>query len=153
MLAIVGALASLLPVLAGLLWAASAVWVIRIRAAGGYDLLSLTAWQMAWGSIALLPLTLVFPVTVRLTTGFVLSMSFLIVFSTALGWALWLVVLSRLPASVAGVASLATPVVAVLVAAVHLHEIPSRNELVGIACLVVALVVNARVPARAATRT
>jgi drug/metabolite transporter (DMT)-like permease len=147
------ALASLLPVLAGLLWAASAIWVIRIRAAGGYDLLSLTAWQMAWGSIALLPLTLVLPVTVRFTTGFVLSMAFLVVFSTALGWALWLVVLSRLPASVAGVASLATPVVAVLVAAVHLHEIPTRNELAGIACLVVALVVNTRVTARAAAQT
>lgn len=147
------AIASLLPVAAGLAWAASAVWVIRVRAEGGYDLLSLTAWQMVWGSMAMIPFTLLYPVAVRFTPAFLVSMSFLILFSTALGWALWLVVLSRLPASVAGVASLATPVIAVTVAAVHLHEIPTRNEWIGIACLVVALVVNARVPVLRAARS
>lgn len=139
-------LASVLPVVAGLSWALSAVWVIRVRATGGYDLLSMTAWQMVWGSLALAPFALVFPVHVRWTGQFIVSMTFLAVLSTALGWALWLFVLSRLPASVAGLASLATPVLAVVLAAVHVHEIPSRAELLGIACIVAALVVNARAP-------
>ncbi len=145
--------ASLLPVIAGFAWAASAVWVLRLRAATGHDLLSLTAWQMVWGSMAMIPFAPFMAVTVRFTPALAASMAFLIVFSTALGWALWLFVLSRLSASVTGVASLATPVIGFVVAVVHLHEIPTRNELVGIACIVVALVVNARVPvARAPER-
>ncbi len=131
-------------VAAGLVWAASAVWVIRVRARAGHDLLALTAWQMVWGSVALVAVTLVAPGTVRLTPAFVASIAFLAVFATALGWALWLFVLSRLPAAVAGIASLATPVVGVVGAAVQLGEVPSRSELVGIACIVVALVVNWR---------
>jgi drug/metabolite transporter (DMT)-like permease len=56
-------------------------------------------------------------------------------------------ILSRLPAGVAGIASLATPVVGVLAAAIQLHEIPSRSELAGMVLIVVALVVNA-IPAQ-----
>jgi drug/metabolite transporter (DMT)-like permease len=146
-------LANVLPVTAGALWALSAVWVIRLRAAGGYDLLSLTAWQMVWGSVVLAPFALVLPVHVRLTGAFVASMAFLAVFSTAVGWALWLFLLSRLPASVAGLSSLATPVVGVALAAAQLHEVPSRSELAGMACIVTALVLNARaMEARPATR-
>ncbi len=140
-------LANALAVAAGLAWAASAVWVIRVRTRAGYDLLSLTAWQMVWGSLVLVAVTLVSPGQVRLTGALVASIAFLAVFATALGWALWLFVLSRLPASVAGVASLAIPVVGVVAAAVQLHEIPSRAELVGIGCIVTALVVNARASA------
>lgn len=146
-------LASVLPVSAGLVWALSAVWVIRVRAAGGHDLLSLTTWQMVWGSAALAPFALWLPVHVRWTASFVASMAFLAVLCTALGWALWLFVLSRLPASVAGLASLATPVLAVVLAAVHVQEIPSRTELLGVACIMVALVVNTRAPVAAPARS
>lgn len=145
--------ASGLPIVAGLVWALSAIWVIRVRAAGGYDLLSLTTWQMVWGSLALAPFALWLPVHVRWTASFVVSMAFLGVLSTAVGWALWLFVLSRLPASVAGLASLATPVLAVVLAAIHVQEIPSRAELLGVACIVVALVVNMRAPVGASARS
>lgn len=136
--------ASALAVGSGLVWAASAVWVIRLRRTGSYDPLSLTAWQMVWGSLPLALLALVLPVHVRWTAAFLGAVTFLGVVANAVGWALWLFVLSRLPAGVAGVASLATPVVGVAAAAWQLHEIPSRAELAGIACVVVALVVNAR---------
>ncbi len=140
------ALVTALPVAAGLSWALSAVWVIRVRAAGGHDLLSLTAWQMVWGSLALAPFGLLFPVHARWSLSLVASMTFLAVLSTALGWALWLYLLSRLPASVAGLASLATPALVVPLAALHVDEVPTGRELVGIACMVVALLVNARAP-------
>ncbi|HEY6101299.1 MAG TPA: DMT family transporter [Anaeromyxobacter sp.] len=135
---------NVLGVSAGLVWAVSAVWVVRLRKAGAYDILSLTAWQMVWGAAALAAVALAAPWHVRWTAPFVASIAFLAVVATALGWALWLFVLARLPASVAGVASLATPVVGVLAAAVQLHETPTPRELMGIACIVVALVVNAR---------
>ncbi len=144
-----GALAAdALGVGAGLVWAASAVWAVRIRRAAGHDLLSLTAWQMVWGALALLAVAVAVPGHVRWTSSFVGAIAFLAVGATALGWALWLFLLSRLPAGVAGIASLATPVMGVALAAAQLGEIPGAPELAGIACIVVALAVNARTAAR-----
>jgi drug/metabolite transporter (DMT)-like permease len=71
-------------------------------------------------------------------------MAFMSVGGGALGWFLWMFILSRLPAGVAGIASLATPVVGVLAAALQLHEIPSPSQLTGMTLIVIALVVNAR---------
>jgi len=137
-------LANALAVAAGLVWAASAVVAIRLRASGIRDVLSLSAWQMAFGAAALVAVALVVPGHVRPTASFVAAIAFLSIFATALGWALWLFVLSRLPATVAGVASLATPVVGAALAAVQLREIPSRKELWGISLVVCALFVNWR---------
>jgi drug/metabolite transporter (DMT)-like permease len=106
-----------------------------MRSAAPYDLLSLTTWQMVWGSVALAPFALVLPVHVRWTPSFVAAVAFLVVFAAAVGWALWLFILSRLSASVAGIASLATPVVGVTIAALQLHEVPSA-----MGCIVAALV-------------
>jgi drug/metabolite transporter (DMT)-like permease len=38
-----------LAVLAGMLWALSAVWTKMLRARHEVELLSLTTWQMIWG--------------------------------------------------------------------------------------------------------
>lgn len=138
------AAASLLGVLSGLIWAASAVWALRALLRRGYDLLSATAWQMVWGSVVLVALALAFPGPVRWTPAFVGSVVFLGIVANALGWALWVYVLTILPASVAGLGSLATPVVGVASAAVQLGELPTPAELCGMACIVVALLVNAR---------
>jgi drug/metabolite transporter (DMT)-like permease len=139
-----------LAVSAGLVWAASAIWMKRLRAQHDVDLLSLTAWQMFWGTIPLIVLTLLLPEHVRWTASFLASMTYLGVLSAALAWFLWMFILSRLPAGVAGIASLATPVVGVLASAIQLHEIPSPTELTGMVLIVVALVVNSRSPAPAA---
>jgi drug/metabolite transporter (DMT)-like permease len=135
-------LANALAVTAGMVWAASAVWVMRVLAKGGYDLLSLTAWQMLWGALALIAVAVVSPFHVRWTPPFIASIAFLAIGATAFGWALWLFILSRLPAGVAGLGSLATPVVGLALAAVQLGERPSRTEMVGIACIVGALAVR-----------
>lgn len=136
--------ADALAVGAGLVWAASAVWVLRVQRAAPQDLLSLATWQMVWGALPLAAVALALPGEIRWTGAFVGAIAFLAVVATAAGWALWLLVLSRLPPAVAGVASLATPVVGVALAAAQLGEIPSRTELGGIACIVAALLVNAR---------
>ncbi len=140
-------LADVLGIASGIAWAASAVWAKRLRAAHEVELLSLTAWQMLWGAIPLWRVMAVLPEHVRPRTAFVASMAYMTVASQALAWVLWLFVLSRLPAGVAGIASLATPVLGVAFAALQLHEIPTGTELVGIALIVAALVVNARAPA------
>jgi len=138
------ALPSLLGVLSGIIWAASAVWALRALLRRGYDLLSATAWQAVWGSLVLAALALAFPGPVRWSPEFVGSVLFLGLVANALGWALWAYVLTILPASVAGLGSLATPVVGVASAAVQLGELPTRAELAGMAFIVVALAVNAR---------
>ena len=137
-----------LAVLAGLSWGASAVYAKRLRSRYDVELISLTTWQMLWGTIPLVVLMLAVGGPVRWTGSFVASMAFMSIGGAALGWFLWMFILSRLPAGVAGIASLATPVVGVLAAALQLHEIPSLSELIGMALIVAALVVNA-IPAAA----
>ncbi|MDP9107050.1 MAG: EamA family transporter [Candidatus Eremiobacteraeota bacterium] len=132
-----------LAVLAGLSWGASAVYAKWLRRRYDVELLSLTTWQMLWGTLPLVVLMLAIGGPVRWTGSFVASMAFMSIGGAALGWFLWMFILSRLPAGVAGIASLATPVVGVLAAAIQLHEIPSRSELGGMALIVAALIVNA----------
>jgi drug/metabolite transporter (DMT)-like permease len=132
-----------LAVLAGLSWGASAVYAKWLRRRHDVELLSLTTWQMLWGTLPLVVLMLAIGGPVRWTGSFVASMAFMSIGGAALGWFLWMFILSRLPAGVAGIASLATPVVGVLAAAIQLHEIPSRSELSGMALIVGALIVNA----------
>ena len=131
-------------VVAGISWAASAVWAKILRKRYDVELLSLTAWQLLWGTIPLVVLMLIIPSHVRWTAPFIASMAFMSIGGGALGWFLWMFILSRLPAGVAGIASLATPVIGVLAAALQLHEIPSRTELIGMALIVVALIANFR---------
>ncbi len=133
-----------LAIAAGISWAASTVYAKRLRAAHEVELLSLTAWQLLWGTLPLLVLMLLFPAPIRWTPSFIATMAFMSVGGGALGWFLWMFILSRLPAGVASIASLATPVVGVLAAALQLHEIPPPAQLGGMALIVVALFVNAR---------
>ncbi len=144
-------LASALAVTTGLVWAASAVWAIKLRTTS-HDLLALTTWQMVWGSLMLLPVVIFVPWHLRWTLSFAAAIAYSAVATNALGWVLWLFILSRLPAGVVGVASLATPVVGLLAAAVQLHETPSVAELVGMGSLLLALLVNSRAGAERSTR-
>ena len=141
---LVGLLADGFAIVAGISWGASAVYAKRLRQRHDVELLSLTAWQLMWGTLPLIVLMFAFPSPIRWTGSFIAAMAFMSVGGGALGWFLWMFILSRLPAGVAGIASLATPVVGVLAAAIQLHEIPSPAQLAGMTLIVIALVVNAR---------
>ena len=122
-----GAGKSAVQVAAGISWAASAVYAKRLRARYDVELLSLTTWQLLYGTIPLVGLILLFPAPVHVTGSFLAAMAFISIGGAALGWFLWM---------------FATPVVGVLAAAIQLHEIPSPAELTGMVLIVVALVVN-----------
>jgi drug/metabolite transporter (DMT)-like permease len=139
-------LADVLAVVTGTIWALSAVWTKMLRARHEVELLSLTTWQMIWGVVPLIVIALIVPSHIRLAPQTFVAFGFIGLISQSLGWLLWAFILSRLPASVAGIASLATPVVGVCAAALQLHEIPSHAELTGMALIVIALVVNALPP-------
>jgi drug/metabolite transporter (DMT)-like permease len=130
-----------LAVLAGMAWGASVVWARKLQTTDQLELLPLTAWQTVWGFVPMLLIALFVPTHVDWTPRFVGAMLFLGIAQGA-AWAMWLFVVARLPAGVAGIASLATPVLGVLFAALQLHEIPSRFELIGMALIILALALN-----------
>ena len=130
-----------LAVLAGVAWGASVVWARRLQVRDHLELLPLTAWQTVWGFIPMLVLALCFPEHAHWTGSFIGAIVYLGL-AQGVAWTMWLFVLARLPAGVAGLASLATPVIGVTCAALQLHEIPNHAELLGMALIIGALALN-----------
>ena len=111
----------LLAIASGMSWAASAVVVKRIRARGPTDVINLTAWQMLYGSI---PIIIIAVLTtsrpIEWTGAFIAALAYNVIPATAIAWVLWLYVLQVLPTGVAGISTLATPVIGIVAAAVVL---------------------------------
>ena len=137
-----GAFGSALAVAAGFCWAASAVVVKRLQQRCDVDVLSLTTWQMLFGS---LPLVLIAALTWQggpeWTATFVWALAYNVVLANALAWFLWLFGLRRLSAGAAGIATLATPVIGVTAAWIQLGERPTAGEAAGMACIIGALAI------------
>lgn len=133
----------LLAVLGSLCWAWSVMLAKKLhQRAPDLDLLSLTAWQMLFGSLPLVVIAFWLPAPpVQWAPYFTGAIVFNAVFCNALAWLLWLYGLQWLEAGVASMLSLLTPVVGVLAAWVELHEQPSRGELWGMLLIVVALLI------------
>jgi drug/metabolite transporter (DMT)-like permease len=73
------------------------------------------------------------------------------VLGSALSWMLFYYALARLPAGLAGLGTLATPVIGVVAAWLHFSERPSGQDLVGMLLIVAGLMLlalPARTPAR-----
>ena len=129
-----------LALLAGAAWAASAVIVKRLRARTAVDLMSLTAWQMLCGALALCALALWLPSEPpRLTPYFIGALIYNALPATGLAWLMWVFILDRMPAGLAGLSALAIPAVSVLSSWVELGERPSAAESLGMLCIAVAL--------------
>lgn len=122
-----------LGVMAALSWATGTILVKRLRARHEVDLLSLTAWQMVLGAVALVLLAAVVPERpTDWTLSFVEILAFMSVVSTALCWWLWIWILDRLPAWEASLSILGTPVVAIVSSRLVLGEPFSATEVSGI---------------------
>lgn len=134
-------LANLLALAGGLLWAIAAIHAKRLRGRVKLDLLSLTAWQMLFGSLvlaAIVPFVASRPIDP--TAYFWGALAYNSVAATGIAWLLWLYLLHNLPANLAGLASLCVPVVSVLFAWFDLGERPGGGELAGMLLIVSALV-------------
>jgi drug/metabolite transporter (DMT)-like permease len=107
------------------------------------DLLSFTTWQMLFGSIPLFLCALLIPSPpIHWTVPFVATLAYSGILGGAIAWLLWFYALSRLPAGVASLGTLATPVVGVSAAWIQLGETPSFLEAVGMVLIIGALVLN-----------
>ena len=127
---------------AGVCWAASAVIARVLHARHQVDILSFTAWQMLLGS---LPVVLIAGlVTTRSpvwSSSFVGALLYQILLSTALAYYLWVFVLRVLPASIAGLGTLLTPVVGLASARLQLGERVAVWEGIGMLFIIAALAV------------
>jgi drug/metabolite transporter (DMT)-like permease len=103
--------------------------------------LAFTAWQMLFGALALGVIALLVPSRpIAWTPAFIAGLAYSVFLASSLAWLLWLLVVQRLPATVAGLSSLGVPVTAVIMAWLILHERPDAIEGFGIALIVGGLV-------------
>lgn len=141
----------LLAILAGISWAGGAIVAKKVRQAVDLDLLSFTTWQMVAGAIPLTIIALLVPSQPIIWSGpFIVALIYTVIPGTAIATLLWLFVLHRLPAGMAGLGLLLNPVVGVLSAWLQLGEQPSGLEAGGMLIVTIALAINAMQALKAA---
>jgi drug/metabolite transporter (DMT)-like permease len=136
-----GVLGSLLAVASGISWGASVVYVKHIQRRRHMSMMALSVWQMLIGAaiLALGAGGVERGQPVDWTGEFVAALLFTSVLATGLGWLLFYYALRRMSAGMAGLGTLATPVIGVLAAWVHLGERPTAMEAVGMSLIAVGL--------------
>ena len=106
------------------------------------DEVAFTFWQMAVGVVPIIVLDLIFDArTIDWSPPFIAATLFNGIVATAMGWAMWLYVLHRLPAGTTSLSSLGVPVIAGLASWFQLGEQPTRIELAGMLLLGAALAI------------
>ena len=130
----------IIAVLAGLSWAASAIVAKIMRSRTEFDLVSLTTWQMIFGAIPMIAVSFMVPSPpIQWTNYFVGALIYSSVVSNSLAVLLWYYILHKLPAGMASLGTLATPVIGVILASIQLGERPSLWEGLGMVLIVAAL--------------
>lgn len=130
-----------LAVSAGISWAAATVYAKKLRSRIQFDVLSLTAWQMALGTIPLwLACWMVPQRPLQPEPYFWFALLYSGVLASGLGWLIWMRLLQHLSAGTASLNALAIPAVAVLAAWLEHGERPAPHELLGMLLVALALV-------------
>jgi drug/metabolite transporter (DMT)-like permease len=133
---------SLLAIGSGASWAAGTVISKRLFRRGGVRALSLTAWQMLFGALGLLAIALLTPARpIEWSSHFISALAYSAILASGLAWLLWSHVVARLPADLAGLASLVTPIAGIGLAWALLGERPSPTEAVGMVLIGTALAI------------
>jgi drug/metabolite transporter (DMT)-like permease len=124
----------------GVCWAVATVVSKRLFRDHGTSPLSLTAWQMAFGALALVIVTALVPQrTIDWSPTLLGCLAYSVLLATAVAWGLWAIVVKRLPTAVSSLSSLAIPVVSVLLAWAVLGERPTVMEGVGMVLIMAGL--------------
>jgi drug/metabolite transporter (DMT)-like permease len=132
-----------LALLSSVSWAGGIIVTKKLQQRSQLDLLSFTTWQMLFGSIPLILAAALFPSPPITWSGpFIAALIYSVIPGNAIAWLLWSYALSRLPAGVAGLGTLAAPVIGVLAARMQLGEEPTFLEAIGMSLIIGALVLN-----------
>lgn len=133
-------ISEVLAVLSGVSWAASVVVAKKLQANKNLDLLSLTAWQMLFGSLPLVAIAIFEPGPgINWSGYFIGALLYNVIPCNALAFLLWLFIVRNLPAGLAGMGSLVTPLFGVFCAWLQLGEVPGRIEGAGMLLICLAL--------------
>lgn len=145
---------SLLALAGGACWGIGTVLAKMMFQRHTPNVLNLTAWQMLLGAILTWPITLAFPQQDIVWEPVLFwGVAYMAIIASGLGWWLWLSVVRRVSATVAGMSSLGVPVLTVILAWLLLSERPTVLELIGVAFIMAGLVaVNLPGPRRKALR-
>ncbi|MCX5828249.1 MAG: DMT family transporter [Deltaproteobacteria bacterium] len=131
---------SIIAVISGIAWAGSAIVTRIMRRSRKFDLLSVTTWQMIYGAGPLIIVSLILPASpIQWTPVFIIVMSYNVIFTSVIAFLLWFYILERVPAGMATMGTLATPVIAIVAAALQLGEIPSLRETAGIILILLGI--------------
>jgi drug/metabolite transporter (DMT)-like permease len=132
-----------LAVMAGIFWALAVILAKKLHhRVPQLDLVSLTAWQMFFGSLPLVVVAfLVDAPPIDWSPRLFAAIGFNAILCNALAWLLWLYALQRLAAGVASMTSMLAPLIGVLAAWVQLGEQPSTSEIVGMLLIGLALII------------
>lgn len=123
------ATSSLLALGAGISWAISVIIFKRMPVASRNDLLSVTAWQLAFGMVPLVVIAAFVDERPIVFSGyFIGALLYNSIGGMAIAPLLWLYILQRLPATISGLNVLVVPVVGVVAAWLQLGERPSAAE-------------------------
>ena len=137
-----GAQSSLLAVGGGVLWGLGVVLSKRLFQRCHSSALSLTTWQMFFGALLLCAIALaVDERPIDWAPTMIAALVYNGVLSSGIAWLLWSYVVEKLPANVAGLSSLAVPIVGIGFAWALLGEVPSAWESAGIVAICVALAI------------
>lgn len=124
---------SILAVISGIAWAGSAIVARIMRRSPDFDVVSVTTWQMIYGAGPLIIIAFLVPASpIQWTTVFIAALLYNVFITSVIAFLLWFYILERLQAGMATMATLVTPVIAIVSAAIQLGEIPSFQETIGI---------------------
>jgi len=148
-----GLLSGALACASGLAWAGGALLVKLLQRRTHVDVLSLTAWQMAFGAGALAVIAVATQSgRPEWTAAFILCLAYSALLANALCWGLWVLALRSLRAGAAGMGTLAVPVVGAAASWLQLGERPAAAEATGMALIIAALAMLAAGGLRAGRR-
>jgi drug/metabolite transporter (DMT)-like permease len=137
-----GVLSSLLALAGAVSWAASSIVAKVLQRRHNVELLSVTAWQTLFGSIPLLLLGVFVDGGLPQWSGaFLLSLAYTLIAATCVGAFLWLYLLKELPAGIAGLGTMGTPVVGLLLSWAQLGERPTLLEVIGMVVILAGLTI------------
>ncbi len=135
-----GVTSSLLALGGAVSWAGGSIVAKILRRRHQVDNLSLTTWQMLFGSLPLVLLAVFLEGDLPdWSLAFAWSLAFSLVIITCLGSFLWLYILRELPAGIAGLGTMGTPVVGVLSSWAQLGETPTVLTVVGMVMILAGM--------------
>ncbi len=131
---------SILAVTSGIFWALGAVIIKVAQRKPGFDIIPLTAWQLLCGSIPLVIAAILIPSRpVNWTPYLMFSIVYNAVIVCAVAFLLWTYIIQKLPAGIAGMGTLAIPVIGAGASVYELGERPDTWESWGMILIVAAL--------------